>query len=131
MIDVNFLTILSAVILNQILGILWYSPLIFGRLWLKSANKRIQSQVHQTRSIALQLLSQFFIVFTLALLMPWLGLDTFMKALIFISIFSAMLALVQISDCSLEEIPLNNLIIQIGYRVLTLFSSVIMLSVFG
>lgn len=36
--DVNIYTIIAAAIINLLLGYLWYSPLLFGRIWVKEHN---------------------------------------------------------------------------------------------
>ena len=34
-IDINFLAVLVATIVSMVLGALWYSPILFGKLWAK------------------------------------------------------------------------------------------------
>ena len=37
--SINLLPVVAAGILNMIIGMLWYSPYVFGKLWVKSMNK--------------------------------------------------------------------------------------------
>jgi hypothetical protein len=38
-ITINYLGILICGVLHQVLGALWYSPMLFGRPWLKAMGK--------------------------------------------------------------------------------------------
>ena len=33
--EVNYLAVLVAAIVNMVVGALWYSPLLFGKAWMK------------------------------------------------------------------------------------------------
>ena len=37
-VDVNFVAVLVAAIVSMIIGALWYSPLLFGKLWMRLSN---------------------------------------------------------------------------------------------
>ena len=39
---INYLAILCVVILHQILGFLWYSPMLFGNRWLMNVGKSME-----------------------------------------------------------------------------------------
>jgi hypothetical protein len=39
MIEINYLTLISTVVVTFILGALWYSPLIFGKWWMQIMEK--------------------------------------------------------------------------------------------
>ena len=41
MIKINYKAILVVVILQQILGMIWYNPNVFGNLWMESIGKTI------------------------------------------------------------------------------------------
>lgn len=38
MVDVNYIAIIIAAVLNMVIGYIWYSPAVFGKTWMKMAN---------------------------------------------------------------------------------------------
>ena len=36
-ISINFLAVVAAAIANMVIGAIWYSPAVFGKMWMKSA----------------------------------------------------------------------------------------------
>lgn len=46
-VQVNILAIIVASIVNIVVGMLWFSPMILGKQWMKLVNKR-ESDVHMT-----------------------------------------------------------------------------------
>jgi hypothetical protein len=46
-VDINLLAVLIAAILNMLIGWLWYSPLLFGKVWLAAIGKS-QEEIKQS-----------------------------------------------------------------------------------
>lgn len=42
MITINFWAVLVAAIVSMVLGMLWFSPTVFGKIWAKEAGKDIE-----------------------------------------------------------------------------------------
>lgn len=77
---INYLLIFGATIAQFVLGALWYSPILFGKMWMvimECTNlppeelKRMQKEM--APFYGLQLLLTFFTTFSLATLMPYIS----------------------------------------------------------
>ena len=130
MVEINLIAVLLAIIINQMVGFVWYSPNCLGRLWLKTAPEACKHQANQPRSITLQFLSQVFSIFTLAILFWFFNIQQWQPALVLTGSIAAIVFLVQIADSSLEEMSITNQSIQIGYRIISLFITMGILLIF-
>jgi len=77
---VNYLAVLVAGLAAMILGAFWYSPVIFGKAWMKLSGMKMPSKKPDkkmmTKSYILGLLSQLVKAYVLAYMMELLGLVT-------------------------------------------------------
>jgi hypothetical protein len=69
---VNFYAVIAAAISRFALGALWYSPISFGDLWMRSAGITHESvqQANPVKTFGFALLASLIIAFTLALFLP-------------------------------------------------------------
>jgi surface polysaccharide O-acyltransferase-like enzyme len=66
--DVNLLAIFAAAVANIILGIIWYSPALFGNAWTNLAGKRKEELHRGTIEYAGSFLAAFAAAYVLAML---------------------------------------------------------------
>lgn len=59
-VDINWLYILLNSLFAFILGIIWFSPLVFGRIWVEEVNQKSQKINNFVPFIIIQLISSFF-----------------------------------------------------------------------
>jgi hypothetical protein len=43
LLEVNFIALILVVVANTVIGALWYSPLLFGKIWIKAANLDLEN----------------------------------------------------------------------------------------
>ena len=73
-IDINFLAVLVAALLNYILGAAWYSPVMFARPWMRLLD--IEPSGDRSgfgAALAVQAVGTLASAFTLAIVISWAG----------------------------------------------------------
>ena len=85
---INWLSVIVVTILSFILGALWHSPVLFGKVWAKEINKDSDKKVNFKLIFGLSGLSNFAAIVALAVFIGKNAtlLDGFLKGLI-VSIF--------------------------------------------
>lgn len=77
-VELNFLAILVAAVVNMVIGALWYSPLLFGGIWMRAMNLRKESM--KGGNMAVLYLVAFLMTlltnFVLAHYIDYLGAET-------------------------------------------------------
>jgi len=128
MIEINWLGVLIATVAGMVLGALWYSPLLFGNLWMKCLGKTPETIGSATLPMIGSVLACSLSATGVAILFSLVGASSLADALslgavlgLFI-IFPALL-----SDNLFCGWGNTLLLIQSGYRIASvLFMSVIM-----
>ena len=81
--EVNYLAVLIATIITMVLGFLWYSPVLFGNLWIKQMGlKREEMSGGSSMSYILTMLTALVGTFVLALILTMIGEVTILTGLI-------------------------------------------------
>ena len=80
--SINYLAILIAAIVSMVIGALWYSPVLFGKLWMKLSGiseKQIQDAKKKgmTKSYALAFLGTLVMSYVLAHFVDYAEATTF------------------------------------------------------
>jgi len=81
--QLNFLAILVAVIINQVLGAFWYSVL-FGKAWMKEVgiNEKDINKKEATKGFILALVFAIIAFMVIALIIQYTGADSLSKGII-------------------------------------------------
>lgn len=68
--DLNYLAILAAVIINQAIGSLWYSPILFGKIWAEEVgiNPSDIDKKAATRGLMIGAFLSIFVYFIVAVI---------------------------------------------------------------
>jgi hypothetical protein len=74
MFEVNFLAVIVATIVNCILGMLWYSPRLFGTVWAKEHSFEPSSLKATPWHFISAIAVSFVTVYFFALLIHWIGI---------------------------------------------------------
>jgi hypothetical protein len=76
--DVNYIAVIVAAIINMVLGAIWYSPFVFGKIWM-TAMKKTKEDVkgqNMVKTHGLSLVSSVILAFILAAFVGLLGAST-------------------------------------------------------
>lgn len=77
MIAIDYLTVVVAAIVNLILGFLWYSPYVFGKLWLKLVQRKEKEMKMRFPSLIGAVCISLFLAFFLAIVEGYMGVTSF------------------------------------------------------
>ena len=70
---INWLAVLASVVAMQAIGALWYSPLLFGKAWLKAVGKSQEDLGSPSRAMANAVVMAIFTCVAMAMLVSWTG----------------------------------------------------------
>ncbi|MBD3243459.1 MAG: DUF1761 family protein [Chitinivibrionales bacterium] len=84
----NACAVIAAVVSTMIIGALWYSPVLFGNLWLKLIGKRPEDvgQADANASMALSIIPAIVSVASLVLLLSFTRAATLLDAVVVASV---------------------------------------------
>ena len=87
----NIWAILVCIIINMVLGALWYSPLLFGNIWLKLVNKKAEdiSKEESKKAMSFAFIPAVINSVLLALILGFINAQNLLDAIIIGSILSA------------------------------------------
>jgi hypothetical protein len=79
-VQINYLAVPVAALSTLVIGALWYSPLLFGNLWLKAHGFSAEKMREKAgRSYLVSLLCYLVMAFVLAMLVSWTGVSTIVQ----------------------------------------------------
>ena len=65
----------------MVLGALWYSPLLFGNVWMKSLGKTAETLDSPTKPMIASVIASLMTAIGVALLLSWMDINTLVEAL--------------------------------------------------
>lgn len=88
--DLNFFAIGLSILSNMVLGMLWYSPILFGKIWLKLVDLKSSdiSKDESNKYMSLALIPAILFMFSLAIILKLLNCGTVFDGFIIASILS-------------------------------------------
>lgn len=121
--SMNVFAVITSIISNMVIGMLWYSPLLFGNIWLKLVGKKIEdiSKEESNKSMSFSLIPAVLSIFSLATIISISGASTILGGLFIASILS--IGVVGTSSFNLvlfEGRGVKLTLIHLGYSFVTL-----------
>lgn len=88
--DLNLIAVLIGIVSNMVLGALWYSPILFGNIWLKLMGKSSDdiSKGNSNKSMSFAIIPAILMIFTLAITLLFIGAETILQGMLVASIMS-------------------------------------------
>ena len=120
--QVNYLAVLVAALATIFIGALWYSPLLFHRIWVK-AHGYSEEKVEQMRKTAgrafiVSLFCYIVMAFVLAVLVSWVGVASVGQgALLGLLVWVGFLATLGLTAHMFSEKRLSTYLIDAGYQL--------------
>ena len=120
--ELNYLAIVVGVVINMVLGALWYSPVLVGKPWMAAAGITAEDiearKGEQYRGYAIAVVVSIVLVFVLALLTRNLGIDEPLDGLVLGLVAGiGLVAASQAPNYSFEGRSLRLFLINLGYSV--------------
>jgi hypothetical protein len=116
---VNYLAVGVAALATIIIGALWYSPLLFGKLWVKAHGySQEQAQQMAGRGFLVSLVCYVVMAFVLAVLASYAGVSTVLQgAMLGLLVWIGFLATLGLTAHMFSEKPLSIYLIDAGYQL--------------
>ncbi len=120
--QVNYLAVLVAALATIFIGALWYSPLLFHKIWVK-AHGYSEEKVEQMRKTAgrafiVSLFCYLVMAFVLAVLVSWVGVASVPQgALLGLLVWVGFLATLGLTAHMFSEKRLSTYLIDAGYQL--------------
>ena len=124
MVAVNWLAVLVAGIVHFAIGMIWYSPIMFGKLWMELAG--VKEMKASAKDMILSLLSSLVVAYVLAQLVCsnivcYAGAGSLINgALLGIMIEIGFIATLLLGEMIFEKKPFKLFILRNGYNLLAL-----------
>lgn len=119
-IQIDWLVVVLAAILNLVIGFVWYSKMLFGPAWSKLSNRPSKEMLGDGKTLALSFLVSLIMAFFLAFFEGILGVTTVMDGMfVGFLIWLGFVATTQISSFLWYKKPFKLFLINTGYRLLS------------
>lgn len=131
MFDVNEIAVFVSALLALALGSIWYSPLVFGRLWQNAAGLTDAdlelTKPALTRSLVVALVGNTIVLFVIAHFVRFAAMYSFSRSTLILGII-ALLAASMASMVVWEKRPFMYFVIHTGYAALVVIMGVVVIS---
>ncbi len=74
--DINILAVISAAVAGMAIGTVWYSPFIFGKIWMAQSGMRPEDMKGRGRAMVIAAISSFVSAYVLACFIDLLDVHT-------------------------------------------------------
>ena len=120
--QINYLAVGVAALATVFIGALWYSPLLFHRLWVKAHGYSVEKveQMRKTagRAFMVSLFCYLVMAFVLAVLVSWTGVSTVPQgAFLGLLVWIGFLATLGLTAHMFSEKRLSTYLIDAGYQL--------------
>ena len=81
MAQINYLAVLVTAVVNILLGMLWYSPILFGNIWMKAIGKTKEELGGAVVGYVFTIITALITAVVLALFIGYAQADTILKGI--------------------------------------------------
>ena len=120
--QINYLAVGVAALATMLIGAVWYSPLLFSKLWMK-AHGYSEDDVEQMRkslgrAYMVSLFCYVLMAFVFAVLVSWTGVSTVLEgAFLGLLVWIGFLATLGLTANMFSEKPLSTYLLDAGYQL--------------
>ena len=120
--QINYLAVGVAALATMLIGAVWYSPLLFSKLWMKAHGYSAEDveQMRKTlgRAYIVSLFCYVVMAFVLAVLISWAGVSTVLEgAFLGLLVWIGFLATLGLTANMFSEKPLSTYLLDAGYQL--------------
>ncbi len=124
--QVNELAVLVSAILAVAVGSIWYSPLLFGPLWMKTIGQEIEGELSKREMILVSVKSILAHVIFFLVVTQFIQIST-IASIPLTTIGGLLLAFLSVSTLSLaiwEKRPIPYVLVHTGYNAIIIFGGI-------
>jgi len=128
--DVNWWAILVATLINMVIGTLWYSPVLFGKPWMKLVGRKMEDMGNPNVAYSITTVSALVQTFILANIVRDMSITSPLQgALLGLLVWLAFAAATTISDTLFANRPWKLWVLNTGYYLAVLIINGALLAV--
>jgi hypothetical protein len=130
--DMNWLAVVVAVVVSQVLGFLWYGMSVFGKPWMKAVGKTEKQLKAQAKSTdyVYTVVGSLVMVIVLANVLGWAGVTDMMGSLtVAFLMWLGFVAPGNLMNSVFEGRPMNLFFINVGYHLVNMLVAAAILSI--
>ena len=81
-VDINWVALIAAAVINMVIGALWYSPALFGKSWAKLLGKKVGDMGDANTGYAISAVGALVQAWIMVHFVRYAGATTFVKGMI-------------------------------------------------
>lgn len=119
--NINYFAVLTATFITMLLGAIWYSPILFGNIWMKlmGFNEEQLKKEGSAKEMMISVFTSFIEAVVLASLIIMTGTDTLFQGIhLGAMIGIGIIAMVNLSNAMFNRVPVKLWAIGSGYRLI-------------
>ena len=134
-ISVNYFAVLAATVASMIIGALWYSPVLFGNVWMRLSGKNKKDidkskQKGIGKSYLIAFFGSFVMVYVLAHFIAYVGADDIASGIqLGFWVWMGFIATVALGTVLWDGKPIKLYLINVFYQLVSLVVSGVILAV--
>lgn len=124
-IEVNYLAVLAAAVAGFLIGLIWYSPFILGKLWmnLSGITEEAMKGRNPTTPLAVSFIADLVLAYVLSYFIQYAGINTVVLGMTAgFWTWLGFLATVQLTDAMFTGKPIGFYLINTSYRLIALLA---------
>ena len=119
-VTVNFVAVLGAAIASMVVGFVWYSPVLFGNLWMKLSKKKMDAKGNPTKAYMTAFAGAIVAAYVLAHIISYAGAVTLMDgAFAGFWAWLGFIATTETVNAVFDEKPMQLVALGLGHHLLS------------
>lgn len=119
-IQIDWLVVILAAVLNLVIGFIWYSKLLFGSTWAKLSQLSAKELKGNGKTLIMAFVASFVTAYFLAFFVAFLGITTVTDGMfVGFLVWLGFVATTQVSSVIWEKKPFALFLINTGYKLLS------------
>ncbi|HEX7259375.1 MAG TPA: DUF1761 domain-containing protein [Candidatus Saccharimonadia bacterium] len=120
--DINYVAVIVAAVVNMVIGAVWYSPILFAKPWMKATGKKMDDAVNPGTGYALASVASIIIAMVMAHFIGRLAIESFLDGAMFgLTAWLGFVATTHGVNYIFEGRSLNLFNINVGYSLVSFF----------
>lgn len=120
--NLNYLAILASAVVAMVIGVLWYSPMLFGATWARLLGMRPEAMQHDTMNYVWSFVADLVSAGALAHILKWANIIELKDALCVAFVVWLVVAAAFYCNAAWSRRPLEVAHIDAGYKLVALLA---------
>lgn len=133
--EINYFAVLAAAVVNMVVGFVWYSPNVFGKMWIEALGKKwgncsAEMKKEASKTYFLSFLSALIMGFVLSIIVYYMQATNMTEGVkVGFLVWLGFVATISLNSYLFEKKPKILLLINAGYYLVSLICMAVVLAV--